>query len=63
MRADSLNLSLEAFILQTLSQSLPSTQPVALWPEIILSFKGIPDFLPFESYRDELLPPREPEVF
>jgi len=29
------------------------------WPEEILNFKGIPDMVPFESYRDELLPPKD----
>ncbi len=33
------------------------------WPEELLNFEGDPDFPPFESYRDELLPPREPELF
>jgi hypothetical protein len=56
-RATQLNLSLEALILQTLTQLLTvpaSQQPVSQWPEIILTFTGIPDFPPFESYRDEL---------
>jgi hypothetical protein len=60
-RATQLNLSLEALILQTLTQLLTvpqSQQPVSQWPEIILTFTGIPDFPPFESYRDELLPHR-----
>ncbi len=29
------------------------------WPPEILGWQGIPDFPSFESYRDELLPPRE----
>jgi hypothetical protein len=29
------------------------------WPSLILEWQGIPDMPPFESYRDELLPPRE----
>jgi hypothetical protein len=29
------------------------------WPNSILSFSGVQDFVPFESYREELLPPKE----
>jgi hypothetical protein len=29
------------------------------WPSLILEWQGVPDTPPFESYRDELLPPRE----
>jgi len=29
------------------------------WPPLILEWQGVPDMAPFESYRDELLPPRE----
>ena len=29
------------------------------WPSLILKWQGVPDMPPFESYRDELLPPRE----
>lgn len=29
------------------------------WPESILKFNGISDGISFESYRDELLPPKE----
>src|SRR5579862_4556636 len=29
------------------------------WPSLILEWQGIPDMPPFESYRDELLPPRD----
>ncbi|HIK30653.1 MAG TPA: hypothetical protein IGS17_14315 [Oscillatoriales cyanobacterium M59_W2019_021] len=64
-RATQLNLSLEALVLQTLTQLLAvpqSQQPVLQWSEIVLTFTGIPDFPPFESSRDELLPPREPEM-
>ncbi len=32
---------------------------VKQWPASILKFKGIPDIEPFESGRDELLPPKE----
>lgn len=29
------------------------------WPSLILKWQGASDTAPFESYRDELLPPRE----
>jgi len=29
------------------------------WPSLILEWQGVPDMPPFESYRGELLPPRE----
>ncbi len=29
------------------------------WPPVILEWVGEPDFPPFESHRDELVPPRE----
>ena len=29
------------------------------WPPLILEWQGVPDTPPFESYRGELLPPRE----
>jgi metal-responsive CopG/Arc/MetJ family transcriptional regulator len=32
---------------------------VKKWSNSILKFKGVPGFAPFESYRDELLPPNE----
>jgi len=33
------------------------------WSEVVLTYKGIADFPAFESDRDDLLPPREPELF
>jgi len=58
------NVPLQTLILQALRQitQTPSV-PTSQWSEIILSYKGIPDFPTFESYRDELLPPHEPELF
>jgi hypothetical protein len=58
------NIPLQTLILQALRQMI-QTQPTTAsqWPETILSYKGIPDFPAFESYREELLPPREPELF
>jgi hypothetical protein len=31
------------------------------WPEIILQYQGTEESIIFESYRDELLPPKEVE--
>jgi hypothetical protein len=31
--------------------------------ELIRGYEGVPDFPAFESYRNELLPPCEPELF
>ena len=63
-QATQLNISLETLILQSLKQLTQTTpNPIASWPETILAYTGVPDFPAFESYRDELLPPREPELF
>ncbi len=58
------NVPLQTLILQALRQLIQSKSgSTSQWSEIILSYEGIPDFPEFESYRDELLPPREPELF
>jgi hypothetical protein len=58
------NIPLPTLIVQVLRRTM-QTPPISVsqWPEAILSYQGIPDFPAFESYRDELLPPREPEIF
>jgi hypothetical protein len=58
------NVPLQTLILQSLRQ-MTQIPPVSTsrWSEVILSYEGIPDFPSFESYRDELLPPPEPELF
>jgi hypothetical protein len=58
------NIPLQTLILQALRRVLQKP-PISTsqWSEVILSYEGIPDFPAFESYRDELLPPREPEIF
>jgi hypothetical protein len=58
------NIPLPTLIVQVLRRTL-QTPPISVsqWPEAILSYQGIPDFPAFESYRDQLLPPREPEIF
>ena len=58
------NIPLPTLILQVLRHQMqPRSTSVSQWSEEILSYKGMPDFPAFESYRDELLPPREPELF
>jgi hypothetical protein len=58
------NVPLQALILQALRQ-MTQTSPVSTseWSKVILSYEGSPDFPTFESYRDELLPPCELELF
>lgn len=63
-QASQANIPLQTLILQTLRQvTQPTAATTSQWPEIVLSYEGIPDFPAFESYRDELLPPPEPELF
>ncbi len=51
-------------ILQSLRQSQSSPNNVASqWSEIVLDYTGSSDFPAFESYRADLLSPREPEIF
>lgn len=58
------NISPQTFILQALRQlTLKPQETNSQWSDIILSHQGFPDFPAFESYRDELLPPKEPELF
>ena len=58
------NVPLQTLIVQVLRQMIqPPSVSTSQWSEAILSYEGIPDFPAFESYRDELLPPREPELF
>ena len=58
------NIPLQTLIIQSLRQL---TRPAPIddneWPDEIMSYTGVPDFPAFESYRDELLPLREPEPF
>ena len=63
-KATQLNVSLETLILESLrqlSQSSPNIE--SQWSETVLSYTGSPDFPAFEFYRDDLLRPREPELF
>lgn len=58
------NVPLQTLILQVLRQmsQIPHVS-TSQWSEVIGFYEGIPDFPPFESYRDELLSPPEPELF
>lgn len=58
------NVPLQTLILRALRQTIQTTPgAISQWSEVILSYEGIPDFPAFESYRDELLSPHEPELF
>jgi hypothetical protein len=55
-------------LVQTLLESLQretqnASSTVSQWSEAVISYEGIPDFPAFESYRDELLLPCEPDLF
>lgn len=43
-------------------QLLMTQQEQSQWSSTILEFQGLSDGIAFESYREELLPPREDEV-
>ncbi|HBR00336.1 MULTISPECIES: hypothetical protein [unclassified Roseofilum] len=63
-QAEQSNLALSTLILQVLRHRIEtSTISSCQWPEAILSYQGVPDFPAFDSYRDELLPPHEQELF
>ena len=63
-QASQSNIPLQTLILQALRQvTQPTAAATSQWSDIVLSYEGTPDFPAFESYRDELLPPREPELF
>lgn len=58
------NIPLPTLILQVLRHQMqPQSTSVSQWSEAIFSYQGVSDFPAFESYRDELLPPREQELF
>ncbi|MBW4443167.1 MAG: hypothetical protein KME10_18395 [Plectolyngbya sp. WJT66-NPBG17] len=61
-QAAQLNIPVETLILQSLRQVTQLSQD-ADWSALVLSYEGTPDFPNLESYRAELLPPRETELF
>lgn len=63
-QAEQSNVPVQTLILQALRQIIqPLSVSASQWSETILSYQGTTDFPAFESYRDELLTPREPELF
>lgn len=63
-RAEQSNVPVQTLILQALRQIIqPLSVSASQWSEAVLSYEGTTDFPAFESYRDELLPPRKPELF
>ena len=44
-------------------QSWLLSQRSSTWSDVVLNFTGDPDAVPFESSREDLLPPRSLELF
>lgn len=44
----------ESAVFVTFLETKPTT-----WPKIIMEYQGVPESINFESYRNELLPPKE----
>lgn len=40
-----------------------SQYPISKWPTSIQEFQGVPQMIPFESYRDELNEPSDGGIF
>ena len=63
-QAAQLNVPLQTLILETLRQRTQTTSSsISQWSDVVLSYQGISDFPAFESYRDELVPPCESDLF
>ena len=63
-QAETANLPLQTLILHALRQTIQaSARATSRWSDVVLTYEGSPDFPAFESYRGELLPPQEPELF
>ena len=59
-QADETKVPLSELILQALRQGIQTVPLVnSQWPDLVLSYEGMPDFPAFESSREELLPPSE----
>lgn len=57
------NIPLQTLVLQALLQLTQSTSDASQWSDVILDYEGSPNFPLFESYREDLLPPNEPNLF
>lgn len=58
------NIPVQTLIIQALRQlTQPIPTPISQWSDEILSYQGSNDFPAFESYRNELIPPQETELF
>lgn len=63
-QADEAQVPLSELVLQVLRQGIQTQATVnAQWPDLVLAYEGMPDFPPFESYHEELLPPSEQGAF
>jgi hypothetical protein len=50
-------------VVQEALQLWLSSQHSSTWSDVVLNFAGDPNVVPFESSREDLLPPRSPELF
>ncbi|MEM9274666.1 MAG: ribbon-helix-helix domain-containing protein [Cyanobacteria bacterium P01_F01_bin.143] len=50
-------------IIQEAIQLWLERQQKSQWPQSILDWQGVSDAIKFESYREELLPPGESDIF
>jgi len=58
------NVPLKTLILETLRQRTQTNSGlISQWSDVVLSYEGNPDFPAIESYRNELLPPCESDLF
>ncbi len=58
------NVTLKTLILETLRQRTQTNSGlISQWSDVVLSYGGNPDFPAIESYRNELLPPCESDLF
>jgi len=63
-QAAQLNVPLQTLILETLRQRTQTTSSsISQWSDVVLSYQGLSDFPAFESYRDQLVPPCESDLF
>jgi hypothetical protein len=62
-QASQANIPLQTLIFEALRQvTQPINAATSQWSDIVLSYDGTSGFPAFETYRDELLPPREPDL-
>jgi hypothetical protein len=50
--------SIDTFILKVLENYVSNIEN-KIWKQEIINFQGVPDLIPFENYRNELLEPKD----